>query len=549
MLGRPIVPEPAPMPSRVSVVSPSLSQRRLVRKPSVRSRGGIVVTQNRAASEIGARALKAGGHAVDAAVAAAFAVGVAEPWMSGIGGVGAMLVYEAATGKVTGIDFGPRSPRALDPADFVLTDRRDEGNLFGWPMVAGNLNTVGAKAVVAPTQPAGMAAAHARFGRLPWRGLVAPAAELAGEGIVVDWHTTLLIAAAMADLARDPAAAARFLPKGFPPVVPAAVDPDPVRRLPMPDLARTLGAIAEDGAEALYRGPLARTIAEDIAAMGGYLSLEDLAAVRPREVEPLVIGYRDRSIHVLPELNGGPTLRVAFEDLKTRRAEPGARPDADTFLAYARAMRAGWTDRFRRLGDAGERTAPTSTTHLCAVDRDGNMVTLTQTLLSLFGARIVLPRSGILMNNGINWFDPVPGGPNSIAPDKRPLANYVPAVMTGGGAVTAIGGCGGRRILPAVFQLLAMSVDFGLDLEAALHTPRADVSGLDVVVADRRMPAGVLDALAAEFATVIAEPVEYPFPYAIASAVRRTGGETGGENEGATEPQHPWSEAVCEDEV
>jgi gamma-glutamyltranspeptidase/glutathione hydrolase len=533
------------MHSTVSVVSPNLSQRRLVRKPSVRSRGGVVVTQNRAASEVGARVLKAGGHAVDAAVAAAFAVGVAEPWMNGIGGVGAMLVYEPVTGKVTGIDFGPRSPKALDPADFVLTDKRDEGNLFGWPMVKGNLNTVGAKAVVAPTQPAGMAAAHERFGRLPWRDLVAPAVKLAEDGIVVDWHTTLVIAAAMADLASDPGAAARFLPKGFPPVAPAAVDPDPVWRLPMPDLARTLRAIAEDGADVLYRGPLARTIAEDIRAMGGYLSLDDLAAVRPREVEPLVIGYGERTIHVLPELNGGPTLWVAFENLKKRRAEPGAKPGADTYLAYARAMRTGWTDRFRRLGDAGERTAPTSTTHLCAVDRDGNMVTLTQTLLSLFGARIVLPGSGILMNNGINWFDPVPGGPNSIAPDARPLANYVPSVMTGGGAVTAIGGCGGRRILPAVFQLLAMSADFGFDLEEAFHTPRLDVSGLDVVVADRRMPAGVIEALATEFATVVAEPVEYPFPYTIASAVRRTGGE----NEGATEPQHPWSEAVCEGDV
>ncbi len=533
------------MHNTVSVVSPNLSQRRLVRKPSVRSRGGIVVTQNRAASEVGARVLKAGGHAVDAAVAAAFANGVVEPWMNGIGSVGAMLVYELATGKVTGIDFGARSPKALDPAAFVLTDKRDEGNLFGWPMVKGKLNSVGAKAVVAPTQPAGMAAAHERYGRLPWRDLVTPAAKLAQDGMVVDWHTTLVIAAAMADLAGDPGAAARFLPKGFPPVAPAAIDPDPVRRLPMPDLARTLRAIAEDGADVLYRGPLARAIADDVQAMGGYLSLDDLAAVRAREVEPLAIGYQDRSVHVLPELNGGPTLWVAFESLKKERDKLEAEPDAQTFLAYARAMRVGWTDRFRRLGDAGERTAPTSTTHLCVVDRDGNMVTLTQTLLSLFGARIVLPGTGILMNNGINWFDPVPGGPNSIAPDARPLANYVPAVMTGRGAVTAIGGSGGRRIMSAVFQLLGMSADFGLDLDGAFHAPRIDVSGLDVVVADRRMPAGVIDALAAEFQTVIAEPVEYPFPYTIAGAVRRVGAE----NEGATEPQHPWSEAVCEDDV
>ena len=117
--------------------------------------------------------------------------------------------------------------------------------------------------------------------------------------------------------------------------------------------------------------------------------------------------------------------------------------------------------------------------------------------------------------------------------------------MTGGDAVTAIGGCGGRRILPAVFQLLAMSADFGFDLEQAFHSPRIDVSGLEVVVTDRRMPPATIDALAAEFATVLAEPVEYPFPYAIAGAVRRTGDM----NEGATEPQHPWSEAVSEEEV
>lgn len=529
----------------VSVVSPNLSHRRSVRKPSARSRGGIVVTQNRTASEIGARVLKAGGHAVDAAVAAAFAVGVAEPWMSGIGGVGGMLVYQAATGKVAGIDFGARSPMALDPADFVLTDRRDEGNLFGWPMVAGNVNTVGAKAVAAPTQPAGMAAAHKRFGRKAWRDLVTPAAKLAEEGIVVDWHTTLVIANAMADLARDPGASDRFLPKGAPPVVPAAVDPNPVRRLPMPNLARTLRAIAEDGADVLYKGPVARAIAEDIHTMRGYLSADDLAAIRPREVEPLVISYGEQSIHVLPELHGGPTLWVAFDDLQKRPQRPEAEPDAATFTAYAAAMRTAWKDRFARLGDAGERTAPTSTTHLCVVDRDGNMVTLTQTLLSLFGARIVLPQTGILMNNGINWFDPVPGGPNSIAPDRVALANYVPSVMTGKGAVTAIGGCGGRRILPAVFQLLAMQADFGFDLEQAFHTPRTDVSGLDVVVADRRMPAQTIDALAAEFPTVLAEPVDYPSNFTTAGAVRRTAGM----NEGATEPQHPWSEAVSEDDV
>jgi len=530
------------MQVQTSALSPNLSLCRSVRKAVVKSRAGIVVTQNRAASEVGARVLRAGGHAADAAVAAAFAIGVVEPWMSGIGGVGALLVYEARTAQTIGIDFGARSPKSLDPRDFVLTEKRDEGNLFGWPMVADNLNTVGPKAVVAPTVPAGLAALHRRYGRMAWRNLVDPAIEIAEQGPVVDWHTTLLVATAMADLARDPGARARFLPNGYPPLAPAAVEPDPIKRLPMPDLARTLRAIGEEGAKALYTGSLARAIADDIEDMGGYLSTGDLAAVRPTEVEPLTIRYLDRTIHVLPKFNGGPTLKVAFDELAKARKAPEAKPQTKTFQAYASALRVAWEDRLRHMGDAGRHGAPTSTTHICVVDRDGNMVTLTQTLLATFGARIVLPKTGILMNNGMNWFDPVPGGPNSIAPDRVGLANYAPAIMTGSDDVLAIGGCGGRRILPAVFQLLAMCADFGFSLEQAFQEPRIDVSGLDVVVADRRMPADTIEALAAQFATVVAEPVEYPFPYTIAGAVRRCGEM----NEGATEPQHPWSEAVAE---
>jgi gamma-glutamyltranspeptidase/glutathione hydrolase len=444
-----------------------------------------------------------------------------------------------------GFDFGPSAPIGLDPSDFVLSGVRDDDNLFGWPMVEGRINAVGAKAVAAPSEPAGLAAAHKRFGRMRWRDLVAPAAKLAEDGLAVDWHATLVVACAMPDLVANPGARARFLPGGHPPVPAHAVDPHPIRRLPMPELARTLRAIAEEGADVLYKGPVARSIAEDVTAMGGYLSVEDLAAVRPREVVPLTFAYGKRSIHVLPELNGGPTLQVAFEAYKKQGIEAKGAPDAETFCSYARALQVGWQDRFERMGDAGERGAPTSTTHIAVVDRNGNIVTLTQTLLSLFGARIVLPGTGILMNNAINWFNPVPGGVNSIAPKRRCLANYAPAIMTGDGATMGIGGSGGRRIIPAVFQLLAMSADFGFNLEQALQQPRIDVSGSDVVVADRRMPPEMIAALAHEFAIVLAEPVEYPFPYTIASAVRRVGEM----NEGATEPQHPWSEAVSEDEV
>jgi gamma-glutamyltranspeptidase/glutathione hydrolase len=536
------------MPEPVSAHSPNFSRRRSVRKPAARAECGIVVAQNRVAAEIGARVLKAGGHAADAAVATAFAIGVAEPWMSGIGGVGGAVVLDRRSGRTTGIDFGGVSPLALDPADFKLRGEGADSDLFGWPLVEGNLNTSGAKAMVTPSEPAGLALLHKSFGRKPWAELVLPAARLAEEGPVLDWCWTLAIAEAMGDLRRDPGAAALFLPGGLPPAAPAAVVERPLVRLPRPALARTLRTIAEEGVEPFYHGAIARQIAEDAAALGGYLGLADLAACAPRLVDPLTVDYRGHRMHMLPELNGGPTLAVAWRALQEgggAYARSG-KVDAAALSAYASALDVGWRHRLAVMGDAGERAAPTSTTHLAVIDRDGNIVTLTQTLLSLFGSRVLLPRTGILMNNGINWFDPRPGGPNALAPGRRVLANYAPAIMTASdGLAIGIGGCGGRKILPAVFQLLSMICDFGLDLEAAFHHPRIDHSGGRRIVADGRLGADVIAELARSHEVAIAEPTGPVYPFTLASAVARRDGV----NQAATEPAHPWSDAVTEEEV
>jgi len=149
------------------------------------------------------------------------------------------------------------------------------------------------------------------------------------------------------------------------------------------------------------------------------------------------------------------------------------------------------------------------------------------------------------MNNGINWFDPRPGGPNGLAPDKRGLSNYVPALMEKDGIAVGIGGCGGRRIIPAVFQLLAMMADFGWDLDQAFHQPRIDVSGGAAVTVDRRLPAETKSLLSSSFDTVEVDAMPNPPSFTIAGAVRRDGTD----NEGATEPQQHWSEAVSEDAV
>src|SRR5215204_2625900 len=200
-----------------------------MRKATVAGPNGVVASHHRVAAEIGAEVLCGGGNAVDAAIATAFAVGVAEPWMSGIGGIGAMLIREAGTGKVSVIDFGARAPARLDPAAYVLAGGTDT-DLFGWPKVVDNRNLVGPYAVAIPAMVAGHAMAHELFGTKSWAELVAPAAEIAERGVQADWHTTLWIAAAFADLARDPGCRALFLPNGAPPYPPGAAGRAPSTR-------------------------------------------------------------------------------------------------------------------------------------------------------------------------------------------------------------------------------------------------------------------------------------------------------------------------------
>jgi gamma-glutamyltranspeptidase/glutathione hydrolase len=516
-----------------------------VRKPAARSKGGIVVSQHRLASEVGARVLAAGGHAVDAAVATSFAVGVLEPWMSGIGGVGAMLVRNAANGKVSAVDFGARAPAALNPADYPIIEGAG-ADLFGWPKVKDDRNLVGATAAVAPTLVRGIEAAHKAFGRHVWRDLVTPAVALAAEGMVVDWHTTLKVAGAYAHLARDPGCRNVFLPGGAPPVAPPAGLTSPVLRLPNAVLARTLESIASNGAEALYAGPTARALVDDIRAAGGVITQDDLALCKAELIEPLTITHAGRTVHLLPRLSGGPTAADAFEHLAQRWTPPGdGKPlDAAAFAAIAASLQFAWEKRFATMGDSVTTAPQGSTTHISVVDRDGNMVALTQTLLSLFGSRFLSPATGILLNNGINWFDPRPGTPNGIGPGKRTLSNYCPAIMVGDDDVVAAGGCGGRKILPAVYQLLIMMAN-GMSIDDAFHAARIDVSGPDAVVMDPNLPDAVRSALAQKFQTMEAERTVYPYHFTVAGAVRRSGGM----NEGATEPHQPWSEAVAEDEV
>jgi microcystin degradation protein MlrC/gamma-glutamyltranspeptidase len=390
-----------------------------VHKPAVSGSRGLVAAQSLLAARAGVEILEAGGNAVDAAIATGFALGVVEPWMSGLGGGGAMLVRLAREGRAFAIDMGMVAPRRLDPADYPLTGRPG-GDLFGWPEVLGNRNLEGPLSICVPTWLAGIALAHERFGKLPWRDLLAPAIALAREGLAVDWYASLMISSAAASLARQGAAGALFLPGGHPPVPAWTGEP---AILPLDRLASTLERLAEAGPADFYRGELARELARDLAEIGARLDGEDLAACAATIRPPLEIPYRDATVLAMPGLFAGVTLARVLE-LLTPLPLGGAEPDAEAYRAYATALRTAQAERLATLGDTGP--GPSCTSHLCVVDREGNLVALTQTLLSLFGSKVLSPRTGVLLNNGVMWFDPRPGPAEQPGPRQAAARQHVP---------------------------------------------------------------------------------------------------------------------------
>jgi gamma-glutamyltranspeptidase / glutathione hydrolase len=525
------------------------SNSQQIRKPAVVSTGGIVAAQSRKAAEIGAAVLAAGGDCVDAVVATGFALGALEPWMSGLGGGGAMVLYRAREDRYEVIDYGMRAPLSLNPADYPLAaDGGAASDIFPWARVEDDRNLHGPSSIAVPGVAAGMDEAHRRHARLPWRELLGPAIELAGEGLLVDWWTTLMISSSAADLRRYPASATAYLQDGLPPNPQWSIRSHP--RMPQHRLKATLAHLAEAGARDFYDGDLARSIAADVQAGGGTLSPADLAAFRAHVREPLEIPYRGGTVYATPELTCGPTLAHALRLLQRGLTPTPDGPDASAYVNYAHALQSAYRERLEGMGDAdgrralgAEHLAPACTTHFSIVDRDGNMAAVTQTLLSNFGSKFVTPQSGITMNNGIMWFDPTPGQPNSLEPGKRCLTNYTPVLAhTVDGRRLAVGASGGRRIMPAVMQLLSFAMDYDMDLETAIHHPRIDASEGAVVIGDVTLPAETRNTLRAGFDYEEARRQTVPMKFACPSVTMRQG-QT---NSGVTDIFQPWADAVAE---
>ena len=502
-----------------------------IHKPAVRSRHGLVAAQNRYAAEAGAAVLARGGNAMDAAVVTALVLSIVEPWLSGIGGGGFLLHADGATGKVSTLDFNVMSPRALNPADYPLS-RAKTGNWFDWPTVDGEKNVSGYTSMCVPGAIAGFAEALSRFGTLSWEEALQPAIAHAERGLEVDWYTSLSLAVEAAALAQYPASAALFLENGM---APRAGDANTPHFRPMPEKAKLLKRLASAGARDFYEGEVARLLLKDLADGGCVIDAEDFASYRPAWQEPATGRYRGLDIHAIPGLSGGPTFLDACRRLSDYDLGAGV-PIADAALAYATAIRQAYEQRLTTMGHAASPEAG-CTSHLSVVDAGGTMVSLTNTLLSRFGSKVVLPHAGILMNNGVMWFDPRPGQPNSIAGGVKPLANMCPLIVKQDGRPTlAIGAAGGRTIFPTVLQIISYMADRGLTLEEAFHMPRIDASTPTIRInarADRAIPATV----GTRYPVEIVEDTLYPVNFAIPSAVQRNGAE----NVGMAHPTSPWA--------
>jgi gamma-glutamyltranspeptidase/glutathione hydrolase len=508
-----------------------------VRKPAAESSRGVVVSQAYDASAAGVAVLEAGGNAVDAAVAVAFALAAVEPWNSGLGGVGFARYHAHDAQSATSVHFGPVAPHKLRAEMFPLTGR-PATDLFPWPQVRDDANSHGPLSFCLPSAVAGYGSMLERWGTMPLAEVMQPAIALAKRGLASDWFTTLMLAQGAAIMRRYDESAKVFLRDGLPPVTPYQGTPG---FLPLGRLPGTLEQIAHAGWRDFYRGDLASTIVGDIADLGGLIGRDEMAAYEIETADALPVRWGDATIQLSAGLTAGPTLAHALSMLQPPSSRGSEKaPSAKWYADVARALQAAYRERLHVDDDPA---APEGcTTHINVCDANGSMVALTTTLLSSLGSRVVLPSTGFLMNNGVMWFDPRRGTPNSIAGGKKALCNMCPALVSHGGRPVAVGGAaGGRRIMAAIAQLLLMVHDFDMDVEEAAHWPRIDVSGPDRVSADRRLPAQVLDALRGLGEFEVVDHNVLPLNFARPSIIERFDGVTA---RGVSDAFSPWSAAL-----
>jgi len=490
----------------------------MVAAGSADARRAAIATEHQAGADAGALLLKAGGSAVDAAIAAAAAVCVVHASSCGVGGGGFALVFEH-TGRAHALDYRERAPARATQAlyrdgDTSRTDRTRVGGL----------------AVAVPGEIAGWASLHARFGRLPLATVLAPAVRLARDGFALADapHLARQVRRHRDLLAADPGLRAIFLDASGQP-------PGDAFLIRNPDLARTIERVAREGTRAFYAGDTARVIAETVEARGGVLDVDDLARYTPVWRTPLTGTFHGRRIVTFPPPGSGAIVLtilgiVGHDDLPALgRGSPALEGLLAAAMARAFADRARHygdpdfteiplddllaPDRLRALRQAIDEQTPAlpavggarddGTAHVSVIDLEGNAVSLTTTINTAFGAGVLVPGTGIILNNEMDDFVITPGtaniyglsgtAANVIAPHKRPQSSMSPTIaVRDGRAELVVGGSGGPLIISGTTRVLLDHLTFGVPLPDAIAAPRLHDQGAPrPIVVEPGIPAAV----------------------------------------------------------
>lgn len=472
--------------------------------PSFAQQGGngIVISDNKLATKAGMEILEAGGNAVDAAVATAFALGVVDPASSGLGGGGFMVIYQAKEKKAHALDFRETAPAAAHKNLYLKRGR---------PNSALSLN--GPLAVAIPGEVAGLTEALKRFGSLPLTTVIAPALRYAIEGFPLQSHLRYAVQRQLPSIRKDRDLARIFL-KGN-------GTPDIGEKIRQPELAEALRAVAEQGSKVFYEGWIAQAIAASLKKKGGVLTIEDLKNYKPMWREPLLGTYRRRLVITMPPSSSGGIALIQMLNV-LEGYQLGLIPhNSATYLhLLTEAMKHAFADRARYLGDpdfvqvpiekltskgyatwirnriSPVRTHPQEfygltsfkpekggTTHLGVLDRFGNAVSCSLTINTRFGSKVLIPGTGVILNNEMDDFSIHPGVPNvyglignkanSMQPKKRPLSSMTPTIiLQGDRPVLILGASGGPRIITATLQTILNVLDFHMPLKKAIQYSR-----------------------------------------------------------------------------
>lgn len=462
---------------------------------------GMVVTAQHLATDVGVSVLKSGGNAVDAAVAVGYALAVVYPAAGNLGG-GGFMTLALADGRTTFIDFRETAPKAAT-ADMFLDANG---------AVIPGASTQSMLAVGVPGTVAGLEYARVHYGTRPRGDLLAPAISLARDGFLLEQGDVDMLNTATDDFHKDRASASVFLSNGHPYAV--------GDRLVQIDLSNTLQSVSDDGEEGFYHGAFGKALAASMK-VGGLITESDLAHYTVRERQPVTCNYRGFDIVSAPPPSSGgvilcemlhilepyplrdmgyrstqamqvqiEAMRHAYVDRNSALGDPDfVKNPLDRLLSWEYAAQIRSTIEATRAGDSNRLmpgVAPhdgSNTTHYSIVDRWGNAVSVTYTLNSWFGARIMVPGTGVLLNNEMDDFTAKPGVPNqfglvqgkanAIAPGKRPLSSMTPTiVMREGKPLMVLGTPGGSRIITVVLLTLLNVIDYGMDMQQAVDAPR-----------------------------------------------------------------------------